>query len=142
MARTLGMDQQIVWTGMLRGDEKWGAIRSAEFFFLPSHQENFGVVVAEALACGVPALISDKVNIWREVAEANAGLVAPDTLEGATTLLESWLALDAAGQRQLRDQALPCFESTFEIQRATENLLGTLKAIVPAAVLNRDFVNA
>jgi glycosyltransferase involved in cell wall biosynthesis len=142
MARTLGMDQQIVWTGMLRGDEKWGAIRSAEFFFLPSHQENFGVVVAEALACGVPALISDKVNIWREVAEANAGLVAPDTLEGATMLLESWLALDEAGQRQLRDQALPCFESTFEIQRATENLLGTLKAIVPAAVLNRDFVNA
>ena len=55
----------------------------AEFFFLPSHQENFGVVVAEAMACGVPALISDKINIWREVKDAEAGLIAADTLDGA-----------------------------------------------------------
>jgi glycosyltransferase involved in cell wall biosynthesis len=141
MAQTLGVSRQIIWTGMLQGDAKWGALRASELFFLPSHQENFGVVVAEALACGVPALISDKVNIWREVVESNAGLAAPDTLEGATSLLENWLALDSDGQKQLRANSLPCFEAKFEIQAATENLLATLKAVVPASTSHRDFAH-
>ena len=43
---------------MLSGDLKWGAYLGAEAFVLPSHSENFGIVVAEALACGLPTLIS------------------------------------------------------------------------------------
>ena len=50
---------------MLSGDLKWGAFHATEAFLLPSHQENFGFVVAEALACEVPVLISNKVNIWQ-----------------------------------------------------------------------------
>ena len=61
----LGISSQIPWTGMLSGDVKWGAYRTAEAFILPSHQENFGIVVAEALACGLPVLISNKVNMAR-----------------------------------------------------------------------------
>ncbi len=62
---------------MLTGDLKWGAFRAAEAFVLPSHQENFGIAVVEALACGKPVLISDKVNIWREIVEDGAGLCRP-----------------------------------------------------------------
>jgi glycosyltransferase involved in cell wall biosynthesis len=146
LARAAGIADRITWTGMLQGDAKWGAIRSAEFFFLPSHQENFGVVVAEALACGLPVLISDKINIWREVQSGSAGLVAPDTLAGATSLLENWLALGPIGQSRLRASAIPCFEKKFEIQTATENLLAVLTSIVPPArpnhYVNEDCVNA
>jgi len=142
LAAALGVSDRVIWTGMLQGDSKWGAIRTAEFFFLPSHQENFGVVVAEALACGVPALISDKINIWREVQDANAGLVAPDTLDGTVSLLERWVALDLAGRNRLRSNTVPCFESKFEIHKATGNLLATLKTIVPAAAHHQDCVNA
>ena len=39
-----------------------GALRAAEALVLPSHQENFGMVVAEALACGTPALLSKRVT--------------------------------------------------------------------------------
>ncbi len=60
---------------MLTGDLKWGALHAAEVFVLPSHQENFGIAVVEALACGKPVLISDKVNIWREIAADGAGSV-------------------------------------------------------------------
>jgi glycosyltransferase involved in cell wall biosynthesis len=88
-----GIGERITWTGMVTGDVKWGAYRAAEVFVLPSHSENFGIVVAEALACGLPVLISDKVNIWREIEADGAGLVAEDTLIGTVSLLETWLDL-------------------------------------------------
>jgi glycosyltransferase involved in cell wall biosynthesis len=132
LAERLGISDKLTWTGMLQGDEKWGALRSAEFFFLPSHQENFGVVVAEALACGVPVLISDKINIWREVKESNAGVVASDSLEGSISLLKDWIALGTAGQSRLRSNAVPCFENNFEIHHAAAKLLGALEAFVPS----------
>lgn len=57
-------------------------------FILPSHQENFGIAVVEALGCGKPVLISNKVNIWREIDSDNAGWVADDTYEGCLSLLK------------------------------------------------------
>ena len=53
LAKARGVKDRITWTGMLTGDMKWGAFHAAEVFVLPSHSENFGIVVAEALACGV-----------------------------------------------------------------------------------------
>ena len=108
---------------MLQGELKWGALLAAEAFILPSHQENFGIAVAEALAVGTPVLISDKVNIWREIEADNAGLVAPDTLDGTVSLLERWLALDASGYAAMGERAQQCFAERFHIQRATERLL-------------------
>ena len=66
-ASTIPAPGLVLWPGMLGGAAKWGAFRGAEAFVLPSHQENFGIAVAEALACGTPVLISNQVNIWREV---------------------------------------------------------------------------
>ena len=81
-ALALGVADRIHWPGMLTGDAKWGAFLSADTFILPSHQENFGVVVAEAMAASKSVLITDKVNIWREVAAAGAGIVETDDLSG------------------------------------------------------------
>jgi glycosyltransferase involved in cell wall biosynthesis len=67
-AAALGIADRITWPGMLSGDLKWGAFRAAELFCLPSHQENFGIVVAEALACGLPVTIAEPVNIASEAA--------------------------------------------------------------------------
>jgi len=72
-----GIVDRVTFTGMLRHKAKLEALRDAAMFVLPSYSENFGIAVVEAMACGVPVAISDKVNIWREVVEAGAGLVAP-----------------------------------------------------------------
>ncbi len=82
LAEERGIGDRLTWTGMLAGDKKWGAFYASEAFALPSHQENFGIAVAEALACGLPVLISDKVNIWREIEADGAGFVAEDTQPG------------------------------------------------------------
>ena len=70
--RTKHNDWQCIWTGMLSGDMKWGAFQVADAFVLPSHQENFGISVVEALSVGTPVLITKKVNIYREILEYNA----------------------------------------------------------------------
>jgi glycosyltransferase involved in cell wall biosynthesis len=101
---------------MVGGAVKWGAYRAAEVFILPSHQENFGLAVAESLACGTPVLISDKVNIWREVAAENCGLVAGDDQDGTDSLLRRWIELPEAARLAMRDRALVCFQRNFHIQ--------------------------
>ncbi|WP_186415249.1 glycosyltransferase [Pannonibacter sp. P2PFMT1] len=127
LAERLQISHRIHWPGMLEGDEKWGAFRGAEAFVLPSHQENFGIVVAEALAAGTPALISDKVNIWREVDQAGAGLVGSDDLAGTQFLLSSFMALDKKTRISMRLVARELFLSKFEIQAVALAIVERLK---------------
>lgn len=127
LAGTIGVSGQVSWPGMLGGDLKWGAFHAAEAFVLPSHQENFGMAVAEAAACGLPVLISDKVNIWREIEADGAGLVAPDDLPGTSRLLSGWLEMSGDARLQMRARARQCFVNRFEIGRATEHFLKTLR---------------
>jgi glycosyltransferase involved in cell wall biosynthesis len=98
----------------------------AEAFVLPSHQENFGVAVAEALSCGVPVLISDKVNIWREIAAAGAGLVDTDDLEGTRRLLVRWLALSNGAQQAMREPARRLFVGQFTVNAMAAGLINLI----------------
>jgi glycosyltransferase involved in cell wall biosynthesis len=119
-------DGSITFTGMLTGNRKWGAFSAAEAFVLPSHQENFGIAVAEALSCGTPVLISNKVNIWREIEADQAGYVENDDLAGTTALLKRWVATAADIRTAMQDSAKECFARRFEIERATDSLLKVL----------------
>jgi glycosyltransferase involved in cell wall biosynthesis len=72
-----GMGARATFTGMLLGPEKLAVLRDARLFVLPSYSENFGLAVVEAMAANLPVIISDRVNIWREVQAAGAGRVIP-----------------------------------------------------------------
>ena len=72
-----GVLGRTTFTGMLLGPDKLAVLRDASMFVLPSYSENFGLAVIEAMAAGLPIIISDKVNIWREVESAGAGKVVP-----------------------------------------------------------------
>lgn len=130
MAEQLKVSGRITWLGMVSGDLKWGALRASEIFVLPSHQENFGIVVAEALACDVPVLISNKVNIWREVQNAGAGLVGSDDLEGTCAVLKTWTKMPSQKQLEMRSRARECFLQNFEIHEAAVSLIDTLSNII------------
>lgn len=128
IAAHAGVAHRMTWVGMLQGDVKWGAFRTSDAFVLPSHQENFGIAVVEALACGLPVLISDKVNIWREVAADGAGFVAPDTIEGTARNLRHWFALDDTERARMRAQAAATFCARFTVDAHTQQLLDVLEA--------------
>jgi glycosyltransferase involved in cell wall biosynthesis len=127
LAKKLGISDKITWTGMLKGDAKWGAYYCAEAFILPSHQENFGIVVSEALSCSLPVLISNKVNIWQEIAKDNAGLVVADTVDGCVDLINQWQNMDDDGKAEMRGNAYRCFINRFEITKAVMSLLSVFE---------------
>jgi glycosyltransferase involved in cell wall biosynthesis len=119
-AERLGIADRVIWTGMLRGDTKWGAFYGAEAFILPSHQENFGIAVADALACGVIPLISDKVNIAPDVAADEAGLMDTDTVEGTERLLRAFESLSEEGRTAMRKRALECYHRRYSLGNAAQ----------------------
>ena len=127
-ARVLGIEPRITWPGMLSGDLKWAAFRIAEAFVLPSHQENFGIAVVEALACGTPVLISRQVDIWPEIVEAEAGFVDEVGLAGTLGLLKRWFALAADSRDAMHRNAKACFRGRFQGGTAAARLIEVLKA--------------
>ncbi|WP_322030754.1 glycosyltransferase [Paraburkholderia sp. J76] len=127
IAQSHGIAHRISWPGMLQGNLKWGALFASDVFVLPSHQENFGVSVAEALACGLPALVSDKVGVWREIDEDGAGFVAPDTVAGTQRNFASWRALDDRARDAMRAQARRTFDARFAMDGMVRSLLGLLQ---------------
>ncbi|RYY07766.1 MAG: glycosyltransferase [Sphingobacteriaceae bacterium] len=113
----------ILFPGMLTGDAKWGAFYGCEAFILPSHQENFGIAVVEALACGKPVLISNQVNIHTEISDCNAGFVADDTVAGTEELLTKWKNLSANKKIEMSKNARLCYEKNFAVNPAAKKLL-------------------
>jgi glycosyltransferase involved in cell wall biosynthesis len=119
---------KIHFPGMLSGDAKWGAFHGCEAFILPSHQENFGIAVVEALACGKPVLISKQVNIWREIVAGRGGIAEDDHLKGTEKLLEEWQSKVRSTDQVTSINARKCFENHYSIEGAAMRLNAALSA--------------
>ena len=123
----LGIGDRVHWTGALRGNAKWGAFYAAEAFVLPSHQENFGIAVADALACGTISLISDKVNIAADVQSDGAALVEPDTVEGTAALIERFVSLSDQDRALMRRRARACYQRRYSLNDAAQAVYRALR---------------
>jgi glycosyltransferase involved in cell wall biosynthesis len=98
IAEREGVAGRVVFPGMLRGSDKLAALAAADVWALASHTENFGIAVMEALAAGVPTVISSAVNLAGEIERAGAGLVTetrPEAFAGALAYL-----LEDGGRRK------------------------------------------
>jgi len=129
IAAQQGVASRIHWPGMLTGDIKWGALRAAEVFVLPSHQENFGIVVVESLVAGRPVLISNQVNIYPDIVADGTGLVEEDTLEGTERLLRRWLELSPKEREAMAARTYASFARRYSIS----NLACGIKDILQSA---------
>ena len=118
--------RSVFFPGMLSGDAKWGAFYGCDAFVLPSHQENFGIAVAEALACGKPVLLSKEVNIWREIERDAGGLFAEDTLNGIYEMLMTWESMSLDQKMTMGGRARIAFEKHFAVGPAAERLRDAL----------------
>lgn len=109
--RERGLEAAVHFVGPLEGDDVVQAYVDADVFVLPSYTENFGMTVAEAMACALPVVISDEVNIHAEVSGAGAGLVTACDAGEVTAALELLLrdpdrrrAMGEAGRELVRER--------------------------------------
>jgi glycosyltransferase involved in cell wall biosynthesis len=126
LVSALQLCDQVSFPGMLSGDEKWGAFYGCDAFILPSHQENFGIAVVEALSCGRPVLISTQVNICNEIRASGGGLVEDDTPNGIYNLLNSWMNMSPEEKELMGSNALKIFQSRFYVKSAVKQMLTAL----------------
>jgi glycosyltransferase involved in cell wall biosynthesis len=133
-----GVLEKVTFTGLLEGEYRFAALQQADVFALPSYTENFGQVVAEAMASGVPVVISDQVNIWPEVAKANAGLVVPCDADATANALRSVLEDPARGRqmgingRRWVAEHLPWSVVAVQMARAYEEIVRDRRTCQPS----------
>lgn len=126
MQQLASTSNNIIFPGMLKGLSKWGAFYESDVFILPSHQENFGIAVVEALACRKPVLISNKVNIWREIEQGNAGIIEQDTMIGTEALLRKWYDFDFQVKENFAQSAINVYKEYFSIEMTANTFLNGL----------------
>lgn len=109
LANDLDLGTKTHFLGMVRGVQKTSLYQAADLFVLPTHQENFGLVLVEALACGTPVITTSGVDIWPELQQAGSAIVEAEPQAVATALLERLAQRDrlpeigAQGQEFVRD---------------------------------------
>jgi glycosyltransferase involved in cell wall biosynthesis len=106
-----GLSGRVHFPGMLSHQLKLAALVDAQFFALTSYAENFGAVITEALACGLPVLMSDRVNIHQDIVKGGAGISVECTGEGVAAGIRQMLAepsqlaaMGQAGRKLVRDR--------------------------------------
>jgi glycosyltransferase involved in cell wall biosynthesis len=124
-----GVLEKSTFPGMLLGSEKLAAFRDADMFVLPSYTENFGIAVVEAMACRLPVVISNRVNIWREVGDANAGLVVNCDVQEVGQALFTLLEAPGLG-REMGKQGRQLVEARFTWEAVGEQMIQVYEQIL------------
>jgi glycosyltransferase involved in cell wall biosynthesis len=97
MVENLGLASNVTLTGFISGPDKLGALQDADVFVLPSRSEGLSIAMLEAMYMGLPVVVSDRVGLWREVANKNCGVV---TAFEETALAEALRQVAKAPDRQ------------------------------------------
>jgi glycosyltransferase involved in cell wall biosynthesis len=91
LVSSLGLAARTSIPGFVTGRDKDLLLQGSDIFVLPSFSENFGIAVAEAMAAGVPVIVTPGVQIAPDIAEANAGLVVEGNVEALVRAVQALL---------------------------------------------------
>ena len=127
-----GISQRVRWLGFLQGDDKWLLLQGADLFVLPSHSENFGIAVLEAIACGLPVVVSDQVALQSEVKSLSLGRVIPLQETALTSAMDELLAAPAECT-EISARAIAAAEQQFSWRAAARRLIAAYQPFVKNA---------
>lgn len=137
LAKELGINEQVIWPGLLQGEEKAKAFASADLFVLPSYQENFGIVLAEAMSYKLPVITTKGVNIFQEIEEKKAGLICDANIDSFTKALDAWFFLSDEQRKQLSINAETLYLEQYSINSAAKSLENVLFNVLNSTDLTR-----
>ena len=129
LLKELKVIEKVLFVGMLTGKEKISAFVDSEIFILPSYSENFGMAVIEAMACGVPVIISNKVGIYKEIDENKAGIVVDVTPESLYNGIKSLLS-DEGLKKETAMRGKRFVENYYNINRVADMMIKAYEEIL------------
>ena len=122
MIKEQGIIDRVIFTGEVSGETKWALYKNAVLFILPSYSENFGMSVVEAMACGCPVLISDKVGLYQDIKEYDAGIVCKtdvaDIKDNVINLLN-----DSQLRFKISKNAVTLVKNKYDIDKVTDQFI-------------------
>jgi glycosyltransferase involved in cell wall biosynthesis len=116
-------EKNVVWLGMLSGKRKVSAFKLSDFFILPSHQENFGLVIAEALSVGRFIITTDKVNIHSILTDGEAAFVSSDTVDGIINSVTSYVSCSVEERVDMSRRAFNCYQNNFTSNVSSNDMM-------------------
>jgi glycosyltransferase involved in cell wall biosynthesis len=131
LAAQMGVGDRVRFPGMLAGEAKFSALAAATVWALPSHTENFGVAVVEALAAGVPTVVSPAVNISPDIESAGAGVVVGNRVDAFASAIRRLLD-DEVERKRLAD-ASPLFAERYSRRVVGKQLADVYEKVCAAA---------
>ena len=127
-----GMGSHVTFAGRVPDNLKLAAYADAAVYVLPSYAENFGATVTEALACGRPVVITNRVNVCDEIAAADAGVVVDCSVDAVAAGLNRVLSDDALADRLGRNgRAL--VQRKFTWDAAFDTLIPLYQTVIAAS---------
>lgn len=119
LARCLGVEDRVVFTGPAYGNKKKQLLQLAEFFVLPSHSEGFSMAVLEAMACRLPVIITPSCN-FAAVSKEGAGLIVQPRVVELAGALRGIMECSLIQRKQMGEQARRLVERYHTWDRVVE----------------------
>jgi glycosyltransferase involved in cell wall biosynthesis len=133
------LQDKVIFTGMLVGEDKVAAYHAADVFVLPSYAENFGMVVAEAMACGVPVVITPRVGLAPYVQEAGAGVVVEKDVAAVTSAIIRILG-DSLSARAMGEAGRKLVVERFSMESVADAFLEAYNTLIREGTQNAERV--
>lgn len=125
----LGIANYIHFIGGVYGEQKWKLFKEADLFILPTHSENFGIVVAEALACGTP-VITTQGTPWKELESNHCGWWTAIGTEATTKALKDFLQQTETQLEQMGRNGRKLVEEKYSSQKMAYDMVNLYRKIL------------
>lgn len=126
--RKLQIESQVEFTGFLTGAEKYNAIKSLDALVVPSDFENFGIIVVEAMACGVP-VVASKGTPWRILEEERCGYWRDNAPAAIADALVQLATLSADERRAMGSRAISLADRLYSVDAVGRQLAALYRSV-------------
>jgi glycosyltransferase involved in cell wall biosynthesis len=127
------------FVGSVYGEKKWSLFHNADIFILPTYSENFGIVVAEALASGTP-VITTKGTPWEELNTHHCGWWIDNDIDTIAKTLKEAIALSEEEYQQMGIQGRELMENNYSMEIVAQKMMRLYQCILGQEA-KPEFVN-
>lgn len=129
LAKALGVNDRIHFIGGVYGEQKWKLFRDADVFVLPTHSENFGIVIAEALACGTPVITTEGTP-WHELETYHCGWWTKIGVQATVEALRKFLTISEDELELMGKNGRMLVEGRYSSKKMAESMVVLYKKVL------------